>query len=91
QPLESFPFARTYIKATRDDPGSDAGYEARWRAARHAKESSAWRYYEIETNHMVATNRPEELAQILAGRYRLGAGQLMSPSGPFSDMARCPT
>ena len=66
QPLESFPFARIYIKATRDDPGSDAGYEARWRAARHARASSAWRYHEIETNHMVATNRPEELAQILA-------------------------
>ncbi|KWV53939.1 hypothetical protein AS156_08010 [Bradyrhizobium macuxiense] len=66
QPLESFPFARTYIKATQDKPGSDAGYEARWQAARHAKASPAWHYHEIATNHMVAINRPEELARILA-------------------------
>ena len=59
RPLESFPFTRTYIKATQD------GNEAFWRAARHAKGSLAWRYYEIATNHMIANNRPEELARIL--------------------------
>jgi pimeloyl-ACP methyl ester carboxylesterase len=59
RPLESFPFTRTYIKATQD------GNEAFWRAARHAKGSPAWRYYEIATNHMIANNRPEELARIL--------------------------
>jgi pimeloyl-ACP methyl ester carboxylesterase len=65
QPLESFPFTRTYIKATQA-PEGDIGNEAFWRAARHAKESLAWRYYEIATNHMVANNRPEELARLLA-------------------------
>lgn len=72
QPLELFPFARTHIKATLDEPGSDAGYEARWRAARHAKGSPAWHYHEIATHHMVATNRPQELARILADKARLG-------------------
>jgi pimeloyl-ACP methyl ester carboxylesterase len=65
QPLESFPFTRTYIKATQA-PEGDIGNEAFWRAARRAKESPAWRYYEIATNHMVAINRPEELVRILA-------------------------
>ena len=64
-PLESFPFTRTYIKATQA-PENDIGNEAFWRAARHAKGSPAWRYHEIATNHMVANNRPEELARILA-------------------------
>jgi hypothetical protein len=59
QPLESFPFSRTYIKAT-EAPANDIGNEAFWRAARHAKQSPAWRYHEIATNHMVANNRPEE-------------------------------
>ena len=66
QPLESFPFTRTYIKATQA-PENDIGNEAFWRAARHAMGSPAWQYYEIATNHMVANNRPEELARILAG------------------------
>jgi pimeloyl-ACP methyl ester carboxylesterase len=64
QPLESFPFTRTYIKATQA-PETDIGNAAFWRAARHAKASPAWRYYEIATNHMVANNRPEELVRIL--------------------------
>lgn len=66
QPLESFPFTRTYIKATAA-PENDIGNNAFWRAARRAKESPAWRYHEVATNHMVANNRPEELAKILAG------------------------
>jgi hypothetical protein len=65
QPLESFPFTRTYIKATQA-PANDIGNEAFWRAARHAEGSPAWRYQEIATNHMVANNRAEELARILA-------------------------
>lgn len=66
QPLESFPFTRTYIKATAA-PENDIGNDAFWRAARHAKASSSWRYHEVSTNHMVANNRPQELARILAG------------------------
>jgi pimeloyl-ACP methyl ester carboxylesterase len=66
RPLESFPFTRTYIKAT-SAPENDIGNEAFWRAARHAKQSPAWQYHEIATNPMVANNRPEELARILQG------------------------
>ena len=64
QPLESFPFTRTFIKAalSKDiDPGET---EFR-RAAREAQASSAWRYFEIATNHMVANNKPAELATLL--------------------------
>ncbi len=66
QPLEFFPFTRTYIKAIQA-PENDIGNEAFWRAARHAKGSPAWQYHEIATNHMVANNRPDELAGILGG------------------------
>lgn len=64
KPLEDFTFDRSYIKATQD-PKSDVGADALWRAADRARDSSAWRYAEIETTHMVASNRPRELATIL--------------------------
>lgn len=64
QPLEDFKFIRTYIKATLN-PKTDVGADAFWRAANHAKESSAWSYKELETTHMVASNQPNELAAIL--------------------------
>ena len=64
QPLEDYPFTRTYIKATAA-PESDPGNAAFWRAARHAQASPAWQYFEIATNHMVANNRPQELAAVL--------------------------
>jgi len=64
KPLEEFAFDRTYIKATLD-PKSDVGADALWRAANRARNSQAWRYAEIETTHMVASNRPSELAAIL--------------------------
>ncbi len=63
RPLEDFPFTRTYIKATgepRPDPGGPF-----WIAADRARESPAWRYREIPTNHMIASNRPEDLARCL--------------------------
>jgi pimeloyl-ACP methyl ester carboxylesterase len=66
QPVEAFPFTRTYIKAT-SAPENDIGNEMFWRAARQAKGSPAWRYHEIDTNHMVANNRPVELVRILQG------------------------
>ena len=34
-------------------------------AADRAAASTAWRYREVATNHMVASNRPEELARLL--------------------------
>jgi len=64
QPLEEFKFTRTCIKATHE-PRSDPGAQAIWRAADQAKSSSSWCYKEIETTHMVASNRPNELAGIL--------------------------
>jgi pimeloyl-ACP methyl ester carboxylesterase len=63
-PLEDHPFGLTYIKATadlRDAPGSQAFYTA----ADHARTSTRWRYREINTTHMVASNRPDELTNIL--------------------------
>lgn len=70
RPLEDFPFSRTYIKATAA-PESDPGNAAFWKAARHAQASPAWQYHEIATNHMVASNRPQELAALL---QQLAAG-----------------
>ena len=64
QPLEQYPFGLTYIKASaepRDTPGGGAF----WEAAERAQASPHWSYHEIDTNHMVASNRPAELAQLL--------------------------
>lgn len=64
QPLEDYPFTRTYIKATAA-PENDPGNAAFWQAARRVRQSPAWQYFEIATNHMVANNRPQELAALL--------------------------
>jgi hypothetical protein len=64
QPLEDFPFTRTYIKATLDPP-TDIGASAFLSAGQRAKASPMWQYFEIETTHMVPHNRPKELAAIL--------------------------
>lgn len=64
RPLEQFPFTRTFIRATADAadaPGADV-FSA---AAARARSSAAWTYREVATNHMVASNRPRELAEIL--------------------------
>jgi pimeloyl-ACP methyl ester carboxylesterase len=63
-PLENQAFGLTYIKAVadpRDAPGGRAFYAA----ADHAEASPRWRYREIDTTHMVASNRPDQLADIL--------------------------
>jgi pimeloyl-ACP methyl ester carboxylesterase len=64
RPLEDFAFTRTFIKATLDPP-TDLGAAALLRAAERAKSSPAWRYAEIETTHMVPSNRPKDLAALL--------------------------
>ena len=61
RPLEDFPFSRTYIRATAD-PREAPAFAA---AAARARESSAWRYHEIATSHLVPHNRPRELADLL--------------------------
>ena len=63
RPLEDYPFTRTYIKAT-GEPRPEAGGPF-WAAADRAMASPAWRYREIATSHMVASNRPGELARLL--------------------------
>ena len=65
RPLEDYPFTRTYIKAT-GEPRPQAGTGGPfWAAADRAKASPAWRYREIATSHMVASNRPGELTELL--------------------------
>lgn len=64
RPVEDYDIGLTYIKATadsRDAPGGDAF----WDVAERVRSSSRWRYREIATNHMVASNRPQELATLL--------------------------
>jgi pimeloyl-ACP methyl ester carboxylesterase len=64
RPLEDYAFERTYIRASADAPDapSAAVFEA---AAEHARSSRAWHCHEIASNHMVPSNRPAELAQLL--------------------------
>ena len=64
KPLEQHSFGLTYIKATADSADAPGG-KAFWTAAAHAKASDRWTCREIDTNHMVASNRPEELAALL--------------------------
>jgi pimeloyl-ACP methyl ester carboxylesterase len=64
KPLEEFGFGLTYVKATADSPDAPGG-SAFWTAAEHARASNRWRYHEIATNHMIASNRPQELAALL--------------------------
>jgi len=66
QPLEDYPFTRTYIKAT-EDPRAPGGEYVHpfWRAADRTKTDPAWRYREIDTDHMIPMKRPAELAELL--------------------------
>jgi pimeloyl-ACP methyl ester carboxylesterase len=61
--LEDYPFTRTYIKATGEPRPEPAG--PFWAAADRARASPAWRYREIATTHMIASNRPADLARLL--------------------------
>jgi pimeloyl-ACP methyl ester carboxylesterase len=62
-PLEDYAFTRTYIKAT-GEPRPEASHPF-WEVADRVKDDPRWRYREIETNHMIPSNRPEELAKLL--------------------------
>jgi pimeloyl-ACP methyl ester carboxylesterase len=63
RPLEDYPFTRTYIKAT-GEPRPPAGHPF-WAAADRTSQSPRWRYREIDTNHMIASNRPGDLVRLL--------------------------
>jgi pimeloyl-ACP methyl ester carboxylesterase len=66
KPLEDYPFTRTYIKATEDPrPATGTRPSPFWRAAGRAKTDPAWRYREIDTDHMILANRPAELVTLL--------------------------
>lgn len=65
RPQEDWPFSLSYIKATGEPRPAANNGGAFWVAADHAKASPRWRHYEIETNHMVAYNKPRELADVL--------------------------
>ena len=63
--LEEYPFTRTYIKATRS-PESDIGESIFRQAAERARSRPEhWNYFEVDTTHLVAVNRPQELADLL--------------------------
>jgi pimeloyl-ACP methyl ester carboxylesterase len=64
KPLDAFPFTRTYIKATRNPP-DDVAEPVFAATGNRLKASPAWRYDEIATSHMVATNQPEALVKVL--------------------------
>jgi pimeloyl-ACP methyl ester carboxylesterase len=64
RPLEERPFSLTYIKAT-GDARPASGRAAFWDAADRTRNNPRWRYYEIDTNHMIPFNRPDWLAQTL--------------------------
>jgi pimeloyl-ACP methyl ester carboxylesterase len=70
RPLEEYAFSRTYIKATAadDGPGASAFREA----AERARQSSSWSCRELDTNHMVTSNRPAELVELLLELVRGG-------------------
>jgi hypothetical protein len=63
KPIEDYPFERTYIRASVAEPDPVLGAIAR--SAQRALGSPAWTYREIATTHMVASNKPRELAQML--------------------------
>jgi pimeloyl-ACP methyl ester carboxylesterase len=66
RPLEDYPFTRTYVKALREPrAAAGTGASAFWRAAEQAKADPAWRYREIDTDHMIPINRPDELSELL--------------------------
>ncbi|MFY9848159.1 MAG: hypothetical protein WAK83_11305, partial [Trebonia sp.] len=61
-----YPFTRTYIKATADarTPEDDRRHPF-WQAADRTKTDPAWRYREIDTDHLIPVKRPAELAELL--------------------------
>jgi pimeloyl-ACP methyl ester carboxylesterase len=64
RPLEQWPFTRTYVRATAEEPGvpPNPGFQA---AAARTRDSHAWDYREIDTTHLVPQNRPGQLTDLL--------------------------
>lgn len=64
QPLEDYPFGRTFIKAL-GDPRQTDGPDPFYDVADRVRTDARWRYHESTSNHMIPQNRPRELADIL--------------------------
>jgi pimeloyl-ACP methyl ester carboxylesterase len=64
RPVEEYPFTRTYVKATAE-PRDPAGTSPFWQAADYAKTNAAWRYREIDTDHMILANKPAEFVSLM--------------------------
>ena len=64
RPLEELASGRTYVKATASQP-DEPGEQHFRQAAEHAQASERWRYAEIDSNHMVLSNRPKEVVDLL--------------------------
>lgn len=64
RPLEEFAFGRTYVKAT-GSAAEDPGEQYFRQMAAVAQGSDRWRYREINTNHMLLSNRPKEVVDVL--------------------------
>jgi len=64
QPLESYAFGRTFVKALGDPRPAD-GPDVFWAAADRYRDHPDWRYLEHPSNHMIPQNDPEGLATIL--------------------------
>ena len=63
KPVEEYEFSRTYIKAT-GEPRPTPTHPF-WEAADRVMGDERWRYREIATNHMIPSNRPAELVELL--------------------------
>ena len=64
--MEDYPFTRTYIQAPEEaHPVDGARPSPFWRAADRTKADPAWRYRELDTDHMIMVNRPAELVELL--------------------------
>lgn len=81
RPIEEYSFGLTYIKATADSRSAPGG-NAFWDAAEHAAESARWQHHGIATNHMVASNRPRELADLLAAIGTQGEAAAVGLASP---------
>jgi pimeloyl-ACP methyl ester carboxylesterase len=66
QPLDSYPFSRSYVKAL-GDPRKLEGPDAFWDAADRARHDPAWQYFEHPSNHMIPQNDPLGVAEPLRG------------------------
>lgn len=62
KPIEEWPFSRTYILCSA--PNSERNAASLERIA-YTRTHPAWRFREIETTHMVAQNRPDDLVRLL--------------------------